>query len=893
MSRLRLNKGVTPTTPPANKGELFYSSTLDPDGLAWIDEAGTITRLSGLAAGIPLSGTGSPEGAVTAPIGVVYHQTDGANGTVVWFKNSGSGNTGWRPLQSSLGIINGTDYGTVGDGVTDDTAALLAAITAAGTAGKKLVLPAGRYLINTSLSYQADVDVISIEGQGEVVLDGSASTTQQLIALGGTLGSAVALGASPSKGDVVINAPLTGVAKGDLLYLVSTDSFSGASAFFVKGEMVEVESVSGDNYTLRTALYDSYDMATTTVAKMNAPQVQLQNITVLRNSNHEGLQIQYARDIYLRNVRVSGARYSSLDLWQCVSGVVENCGSDDAWYTGSGNSYGLAVNSCQWITVLGGTWYGGRHALATGGTTPVRGMSYLGVTAMHDVVDDPTTGSFDFHDNTEYTVVRDCNLYGSLVGQFRNLMVVNNRFYSVTGQATVQGDFYTSSDYFIFRGNTTESPKTSFAIRVAWTNTNAALGLVDISDNTANSSSGISVDDDLFAGAAITKLRLNGNTVVSTGTGSNQFAFVLGGAGSTLVVDDAEVIGGYYEAAAAVPFTYRPHVDSRTARFLGVTFKSTGTFRPFNIYNLEWAEIAGCRIEADGGATQAATNDVAVTVLRDNYFLNCGANGGFLAIISVLSAAVAQITGNTQDGCTGTMGASGGVIIIDYVDYDGRRIGRGTAAPASGTWKVGDIVWKTNPAATGPLGFLCSAAGTPGTWQNIGIGDAPLASPVFTGNPTAPTATANDNSTKLATTAYVDRATTHTGTTSAAPTGTTSTTAVMMGLAGSITPTRGTKIVVMISGQMENSVVNDGVIVDLRFGTGTAPANGDAVTGTLVGISQQHTALVAADRSGFCVMGKVTGLTVDVAYWLDLSVCAVVGGTASVTGVSVVAYEVP
>ena len=156
-----------------------------------------------------------------------------------------------------------------------------------------------------------------------------------------------------------------------------------------------------------------------------------------------------------------------------------------------------------------------------------------------------------------------------------------------------------------------------------------------------------------------------------------------------------------------------------------------------------------------------------------------------------------------------------------------------------------------------------------------------------------PTQTANDATTKAATTAYVDRATTHTGTTSAAPTGTASATAVMMGLAGSITPTRGTKIIVIVSGQMANDTINDGATVDLRYGTGTAPVNGAAVTGTLAGIAQSFTALVAAQKDGFCLMGKVTGLSVGTAYWLDLSLLAVTGGTASVTGVSVVAYEVP
>jgi hypothetical protein len=47
MSRLRFNKIATPATPAANKGELFYSSTLSPANPAWIDESGAINRLGG------------------------------------------------------------------------------------------------------------------------------------------------------------------------------------------------------------------------------------------------------------------------------------------------------------------------------------------------------------------------------------------------------------------------------------------------------------------------------------------------------------------------------------------------------------------------------------------------------------------------------------------------------------------------------------------------------------------------------------------------------------------------------------------------------------------------------------------------------------------------------
>lgn len=42
------------------------------------------------------------------------------------------------------------------------------------------------------------------------------------------------------------------------------------------------------------------------------------------------------------------------------------------------------------------------------------------------------------------------------------------------------------------------------------------------------------------------------------------------------------------------------------------------------------------------------------------------------------------------------------------------------SAPTAGTWKVGDIVWKATPAAAGYVGWICTTAGTPGTWKTFG-----------------------------------------------------------------------------------------------------------------------------------------------------------------------------
>lgn len=45
---------------------------------------------------------------------------------------------------------------------------------------------------------------------------------------------------------------------------------------------------------------------------------------------------------------------------------------------------------------------------------------------------------------------------------------------------------------------------------------------------------------------------------------------------------------------------------------------------------------------------------------------------------------------------------------------------RGSAAPTVGTWKVGDIVYDTTPSASGNIGWVCVTAGTPGTWKTFG-----------------------------------------------------------------------------------------------------------------------------------------------------------------------------
>lgn len=141
----------------------------------------------------------------------------------------------------------------------------------------------------------------------------------------------------------------------------------------------------------------------------------------------------------------------------------------------------------------------------------------------------------------------------------------------------------------------------------------------------------------------------------------------------------------------------------------------------------------------------------------------------------------------------------------------------------------------------------------------------------------------------------------------AAPTATASTTAVMLGLGATtsfalVTPQVTGRILVTISGLHSNTNGN-GTNVQLSYGTGTAPVNGAALTGTQIGQQAVWTALTGALIGPFSLTALITGLALPTinsnrqtsaatTYWLDLAFKAVTGGTATVTNVNITAVEI-
>lgn len=107
------------------------------------------------------------------------------------------------------------------------------------------------------------------------------------------------------------------------------------------------------------------------------------------------------------------------------------------------------------------------------------------------------------------------------------------------------------------------------------------------------------------------------------------------------------------------------------------------------------------------------------TTLADCYNFNGGdrisaSTGGAQFVRSVN-----YLTGVISLGSAST--ASGGGTISQNSTYFRTVSLSVSAAPTTGTYNQGDIVYNNSPASAGYVGWVCTVAGTPGTWKTFGL----------------------------------------------------------------------------------------------------------------------------------------------------------------------------
>lgn len=241
--------------------------------------------------------------------------------------------------------------------------------------------------------------------------------------------------------------------------------------------------------------------------------------------------------------------------------------------------------------------------------------------------------------------------------------------------------------------------------------------------------------------------------------------------------------------------------------------------------------------------------------------LNSWINRAATAINANLAAAAGSIT-EIVAGAGLTGGGSTGSVAVALESPVATALG-GTGS-ASGISLTGDVAG--GPAAPSIATTLATVNSDVGTFQGLTVNAKGLAIAAET------------------TSAQQTTVTSAPGTISANK---------MLGLAGGITTGAATsgRVFVAISGDAGNSTLSDTTIFTIALGTGTAPANGAAITGTTYGGTINFQQAVAADRTPFCIVALATGLAGSTTYWVDLQV-NLNGGAVAVGAANVVAFEV-
>ena len=124
------------------------------------------------------------------------------------------------------------------------------------------------------------------------------------------------------------------------------------------------------------------------------------------------------------------------------------------------------------------------------------------------------------------------------------------------------------------------------------------------------------------------------------------------------------------------------------------------------------------------------------------------------------------------------------------------------------------------------------------------------------------------------------------------PAATTSTSLVMAGLAGAITPTATGRVLITMSGDAYTATAGAQINMGMYYGTGSAPANGASVTGAALNTPIRHRASGTTIPVAFSMTYAVTGLTPGVAYWMDIAFdTGTAADAATLENVSITAVE--
>lgn len=311
------------------------------------------------------------------------------------------------------------DFGAVGDGVADDTAAIQAAVTAA----KNIIVPTGTYKITSNINLSSNQ---TIECQADVIFDVSSAPTGTIVFYGaGSFGSSYTLTANANVGATTLtltSGDAANFAADDWIQIYSNTIYDPGYAETKIGEMVQIASVSSGTITLKSPLAGGNYTTAASAAIRKATFIENTSVIggeFIGSSTSTILHVAVRFDIaYNCSIYKSWAKFcngNSFNIRDSLFCIASDIYVEDALAT---TGYGINwTGTCQDCKTVNSVFLRCRHAVTntSAGIGICRRLSYENCTSYDSI---NNGDAFDTHSNGEDIAFVNCVSYDASANGF-------------------------------------------------------------------------------------------------------------------------------------------------------------------------------------------------------------------------------------------------------------------------------------------------------------------------------------------------------------------------------------------------------------------------------------------------------------------------------------------
>lgn len=275
-------------------------------------------------------------------------------------------------VRNARGLINVRFFGAKGDGVADDSTAVIAALNSASQ-NQTFIFPTGRYKFNSPLGSFGLNDVV-IDFQGSV-LDFSSLPLESvgpLLEIAGTYGLTQQLSANAADRVKILALNSYGFVAGDMVRLYSNKVWDRTRTGTRYGELNFIDSLDGASVTLTTEVQTHYTIADSATLQRITPvrNVTLRNGFLLGPSGNDqlmGIQIVAGIGCLVDNIKSKDVDKVHLRLTDCVFSKVTNSHFEQSNH--SAQAYGVSFcDASQDCSAISNSFVDVRHSMTTNNT---------------------------------------------------------------------------------------------------------------------------------------------------------------------------------------------------------------------------------------------------------------------------------------------------------------------------------------------------------------------------------------------------------------------------------------------------------------------------------------------------------------------------------------------